>query len=108
MAIEDAVSLADAVVKNPSDIPAAFRTYEMARFARTASVQMAARETGAINHARGVEREKRNAFLATRKPDDYDAIAWLFEGESARPERAVGAEIGIFGRHAGEETPAPR
>ena len=99
MAIEDAVSLADTVSERPSDIPAAFQAYEEARFARTASVQMAARETGVINHARGPARDARNAFLATRRPDDYDAIAWLFEGKTARPTRAAGSEIGIFGSH---------
>ena len=100
MAIEDAVSLADALAAAPDDPSRAFQSYEQARLARTASVQTAARETGAINHAAGAEREKRNAFLATRRTDDYEAIAWLFGGDGPRAQDAAGAEIGIFGRHS--------
>ena len=99
MAIEDAVTLADAVAADPHDVPGALKAYEAARFARTASVQRAARETGVINHASGIERERRNAFLATRRGDDYEAIAWLFGGDGPKPEAPAGGDIGIFGRH---------
>ena len=99
MAIEDAVSVADAIAADPGDVPAALKTYEAARFARTASVQVAARETGVINHASGAERERRNAFLAARRSDDYESVAWLFGGDGPRPEASAGADIGIFGRH---------
>ncbi len=99
MAIEDGVYVADQLAVSPDDPARAFQAYEKARFARTASVQRAARETGAINHARGVEREKRNAFLARRRPDDYESVAWLFGGDGPRADTATGAEIGIFGRH---------
>jgi salicylate hydroxylase len=100
MAIEDAVVLADQIAGHRDDLPAALRSYETMRFARTASVQRAARETGVINHATGAAREARNAFLAGRRADDYESMAWLFGGEGARPEAATGSEIGIFGRHA--------
>ena len=103
MAIEDAVQLADSVTKDPSDLPAAFKAYEAARFARTASVQRAARETGLINHASGAERERRNAFLAARRSDDYEAVAWLFGSDGPQPEAAAGRDIGIFGRHRHED-----
>jgi salicylate hydroxylase len=100
MAIEDAVTLADEIAATPGDPVQALARYEEARFARTASVQKAARETGVINHATGEARERRNAFLASRRADDYDSVAWLFGGTGARAESASGAEIGIFGRHA--------
>ncbi len=106
MAIEDGISLADQLALSPDDPVRAFQAYEQARFARTASVQRAARETGVINHARGEEREKRNAFLARRRPDDYEAVAWLFGGDGPRADAATGAEIGIFGRHIAQERPA--
>lgn len=98
MAIEDGVTLADELAIAPDDPASAFRSYEKARFARTASVQQAARETGVVNHATGVERERRNAALLTRRSDDYEAIAWLFGGQGPRPAAVVGSEIGIFGR----------
>ena len=98
MAIEDGVRLADELAAAPGDPGAAFLAYETARFARTAGVQLAARETGAINHASGAERERRNAALLTRRSDDYEAIAWLFGGDGPRAAAAAGAEIGIFGR----------
>jgi salicylate hydroxylase len=100
MAIEDAVVLAGRLAQTPANPSEAFRAYEQARFARTASVQLAARETGAVNHARGAERVRRNAFLATRAADDYEAVAWLFGGDGPRPQVATGSEIGVFGRHA--------
>ena len=100
MAIEDAVTLADEIAASPGDTVQALARYEAARFARTASVQTAARETGVINHATGEARERRNAFLAGRRADDYESVAWLFGGTGARAENASGAEIGIFGRHA--------
>ena len=100
MAIEDGVALADAIADMPDDPEAALRRYEEMRFARTASVQTAARETGVVNHASGEARERRNAVLATRRPDDYEAVAWLFGGDGARADVAAGTEIGIFGRHA--------
>jgi len=100
MAIEDGVTLADRLAAAPDDPQSAFRAYEEARFARTASVQLAARETGAINHASGAERERRNAALLTRRSDDYEAIAWLFGGDGPRPAAAAGDEIGIFGRRS--------
>ena len=99
MAIEDAVRLADEVSRRQGDLASAFAAYESARFARTASVQRAARETGVINHAAGEARVQRNAFLAGRRADDYEAVAWLFGGDGPRAEAAAGAEIGIFGRH---------
>ncbi len=106
MAIEDGVSLADQLALSPGDPVRAFQAYEQARFARTASVQRAARETGVINHARGEEREKRNVFLARRRPDDYEAVAWLFGGDGPRTDAATGAEIGIFGRHVAQSQSA--
>jgi len=98
MAIEDGVTLADELAASPDDPASAFLAYEQARFARTASVQQAARETGVINHASGVARERRNAALLLRRSDDYEAIAWLYGGQGPRPAAAVGSEIGIFGR----------
>ncbi len=104
MAIEDAVRLADEVAADLTNLPRAFVSYQAARLPRTTSVQQAARETGVVNHARGEARLRRNEGLAKREADDYEAIAWLFTGEAARPDQARGSEIGVFGRHV--EAPA--
>ena len=98
MAIEDAASLAAELAARPDDVAAALGAYEHHRFPRTASVQLAAREVGAVNHAAGEARERRNAVFARGGLDNYDAVAWLYAGDGPRPETAAGS--GVFGPHA--------
>lgn len=79
MAIEDAVTLGEAVKACDFDIDAAFHLYEKSRVTRTARVVLAAREMGRIYHAKGVERLVRNSLWKGREPERfYDALEWLY------------------------------
>jgi salicylate hydroxylase len=80
MAAEDAVSLADKLDLHGDDVAGAFRAYEMARYLRTARVQVTARYFGDFYHAEGVRRELRNQMVAGRNPENYDGNAWLYDG----------------------------
>lgn len=87
MAIEDAVTLGEAVKACDFDLPAAFRLYESARVARTARVVLSVREMGRLYHAKGVERLVRNSLWVGRTPDRfYDAVEWLY---AWRPEHCL-------------------
>lgn len=82
MALEDAVTLAEAVRVNDFDFKAAFELYESLRIPRTARVVWSTREMGRIYHAKGVERQVRNSLWAHRKQEEfYDAISWLYSWE---------------------------
>ncbi len=79
MAIEDAVTLAEAIRHCEHDFDAAFRLYERSRITRTARVVLSAREMGRIYHAKGVERLVRNSLWRGRRPEQfYDALEWLY------------------------------
>jgi 2-polyprenyl-6-methoxyphenol hydroxylase-like FAD-dependent oxidoreductase len=79
MAIEDAVTLGEAVKRCDFDLQAAFQLYEKARVTRTARVVLSAREMGRLYHAKGVERLVRNSLWRGRTPEQfYDALDWLF------------------------------
>jgi 3-hydroxybenzoate 6-monooxygenase len=79
MALEDAVTLREALKAKGGDIEAAFRLYEEKRIVRTARVVLSAREMGRIYHARGVERLVRNSLWKGRTPERfYDAMEWLY------------------------------
>lgn len=79
MALEDAVTLGEALVHTGHDIPAAFALYEKSRVARTARVVLSAREMGRIFHAKGVERLVRNDLWKGRTQERfYDAMEWLY------------------------------
>ena len=81
MATEDAVCLAEKVVEQPDDLPAAFQAYVQERYLRTARVQIMARVYGDFYHARGPAAELRNQMLGRRTPEEsYDGIAWLYGG----------------------------
>ncbi len=77
MAMEDAVSLADALAAD-NDIERAFRSYTKARYLRTARVQLTARMMGEIYHAEGIRRELRNQVLSTAEL--REGMAWLYGG----------------------------
>jgi len=79
MALEDAVTLGEALEAEGGDIEAGFPRYEKARVARTARVVLWTREMGRIYHARGVERLVRNDMWRGRTPERYyDAVEWLY------------------------------
>jgi 2-polyprenyl-6-methoxyphenol hydroxylase-like FAD-dependent oxidoreductase len=79
MAMEDAVTLGEALRVHDNDFPAAFAHYQRSRVARTARVVLSAREMGRIFHAKGVERLVRNDLWKDRSPERfYDAMEWLY------------------------------
>jgi 3-hydroxybenzoate 6-monooxygenase len=79
MALEDAVTLGEALKANSNSIEKAFAQYQTARVTRTARIVLSAREMGRIFHAKGVERLVRNDLWKDRSPElFYDAMAWLY------------------------------
>lgn len=79
MALEDAVTLGEALRVCDNDFVSAFARYQQARVARAARVVLSAREMGRIFHAQGVERLVRNSLWKGRDADRfYDAMAWLY------------------------------
>ncbi len=85
MALEDAVTLGEAVRAHGDDLETAFSHYERARIARTARVVLSAREMGRLYHAKGVERLVRNDLWAGRAPERfYDALEWLYGWRAER------------------------
>ncbi|WP_284617614.1 3-hydroxybenzoate 6-monooxygenase [Aquabacterium humicola] len=79
MAMEDAVTLGEALRAHDDDVPAALARYQRSRVARTARVVLSAREMGRIFHAKGVERLVRNELWKGRTPERfYDAMEWLY------------------------------
>ncbi len=82
MAIEDAVCLAEAVAAHRDDIPGAFRSYENARYLRTARVQFESRYMwDNFYHVGGIEREVMRRSWERRTEDDlYACLAWLYDG----------------------------
>ena len=79
MAMEDAVTLGEALRVSHNDFGRAFALYQRSRVARTARIVLSAREMGRIFHAKGVERLVRNELWTGRSPDRfYDAMEWLY------------------------------
>ncbi|SIQ37907.1 3-hydroxybenzoate 6-monooxygenase [Pseudacidovorax sp. RU35E] len=79
MAMEDAVTLGEALRVNDNQWDRAFALYQRSRVARTARVVLSAREMGRIFHAKGVERLVRNDLWKGRTPERfYDAMEWLY------------------------------
>ena len=79
MALEDGVTLGEALRVHGNDFAPAFAHYQRSRVARTARVVLSAREMGRIFHAKGVERLVRNALWQGRSPERfYDAMEWLY------------------------------
>ncbi|WP_300661097.1 3-hydroxybenzoate 6-monooxygenase [Hydrogenophaga sp.] len=79
MAIEDAVTLGEALRVHGNDIEKAFDLYQRSRVARTARIVLSSREMGRIYHAKGVERLVRNDLWRGRTPERfYDAMEWLY------------------------------
>jgi 2-polyprenyl-6-methoxyphenol hydroxylase-like FAD-dependent oxidoreductase len=83
MAMEDAVTLGEALRVHDNDFTQAFAHYQRSRVARTARVVLSAREMGRIFHAKGVERLVRNELWKERSPERYyDAMEWLYGWKS--------------------------
>jgi salicylate hydroxylase len=79
MALEDAVTLGEALRVHRNEFGKAFAHYERSRIARTARVVLSAREMGRIFHAKGVERLVRNELWKDRSRERYyDAMEWLY------------------------------
>ena len=79
MALEDAVTLGEALRVNDNDFTQAFILYQRSRVTRTARVVLSSREMGRIYHAKGVERLVRNDLWKGRSPERfYDAVEWLY------------------------------
>jgi 3-hydroxybenzoate 6-monooxygenase len=79
MALEDAVTLGEALRAEGGDFERGFARYERARVARTARVVLLTREMGRIYHAHGVERLVRNDLWKGRTAERfYDALEWLY------------------------------
>ena len=79
MAMEDAVTLGEALRVHDNDFARAYEHYQRSRAARTARVVLSAREMGRIFHAKGVERLVRNGLWTGRSPERfYDAMEWLY------------------------------
>jgi len=79
MALEDAVTLGEALRVNGNDWGRALDLYQRSRVARTARIVLSGREMGRIYHAKGVERMVRNELWKGRTPERfYDAMEWLY------------------------------
>jgi 3-hydroxybenzoate 6-monooxygenase len=79
MALEDGVTLGEALRVHHGNIVKALAHYERSRVARTARVVLSAREMGRVFHAKGVERLVRNELWKDRSPERfYDAMEWLY------------------------------
>ena len=79
MAMEDAVTLGEALRVNNNDWAPALKLYERSRVARTARIVLSSREMGRIYHAKGVERLVRNDLWRGRSAERfYDAMEWLY------------------------------
>lgn len=85
MAMEDAVTLGEALRVCGDRFEPAFELYQRSRVARTARVVLSAREMGRIFHAKGVERLVRNDLWKGRSaPRFYDALEWLYAWTASR------------------------
>ncbi len=79
MAMEDAVTLGEALRIYENDWSKALPLYQRSRVARTARIVLSSREMGRLYHAKGVERLIRNDLWRGRTPERfYDALEWLY------------------------------
>ena len=79
MAMEDGVTLGEALRVHDNDWTRALDLYQRSRIARTARIVLSSREMGRLYHAKGVERLVRNDLWKGRSPERfYDAMEWLY------------------------------
>jgi 3-hydroxybenzoate 6-monooxygenase len=81
MAIEDGLCLGELIAAGGEDHATAFRRFEAARLLRTARVQLESRALWRFYHCEGIERDVRNATVATwDEAHMFDCLAWLYDG----------------------------
>ncbi len=79
MALEDAVTLGEALRVCNKDWAKALDLYQHSRITRTARIVLSGREMGRLYHAKGVERLVRNSLWKGRSAERfYDAMEWLY------------------------------
>ena len=79
MAMEDAVTLGEALRAHGNAWAPALDRYQRSRVTRTARIVLSSREMGRLYHAQGVERLVRNDLWRGRSPARfYDAMEWLY------------------------------
>jgi len=79
MAMEDAVTLGEALRVHHNDWDQALALYAQSRVTRTARIVLSGREMGRLYHASGVERLVRNSLWKGRSQERfYDAMEWLY------------------------------
>ena len=79
MALEDAVTLGEALRACGHDWTRALDRYQRSRVARTARIVLSGREMGRLYHAEGVERLVRNSLWQGRSQARFqDALEWLY------------------------------
>jgi 3-hydroxybenzoate 6-monooxygenase len=79
MALEDAVTLGEALRVHGDDWTRALDLYQRSRVARTARIVLSGREMGRLYHAEGVERLVRNDLWKGRSQQHFhDALEWLY------------------------------
>ena len=79
MAMEDAVTLGEALRVTGHRWGEALQLYQRNRITRTARIVLSGREMGRLYHAAGVERLVRNSLWKGRSQERfYDAMEWLY------------------------------
>ncbi|MCE2915078.1 MAG: 3-hydroxybenzoate 6-monooxygenase [Rubrivivax sp.] len=79
MALEDAVTLGEALRVTNNDWDLALPLYQKSRITRTARIVLSGREMGRLYHASGVERLVRNSLWQGRSQERFhDAMEWLY------------------------------
>ena len=79
MALEDAVTLGEALRVSGNDWVKALDLYQRSRITRTGRIVLSGREMGRLYHAKGVERQIRNSLWKGRTQERfYDAMEWLY------------------------------
>ncbi|MBU3738250.1 MAG: 3-hydroxybenzoate 6-monooxygenase [Rhodoferax sp.] len=79
MALEDAVTLGEALRVSGKDWDLALPLYARNRITRTGRIVLSGREMGRLYHAAGVERLIRNSLWRGRTQERfYDAMEWLY------------------------------
>jgi salicylate hydroxylase len=100
MALEDAVTLGQALRVCAHDWPRALDLYQHSRIARTARIVLSGREMGRIYHAKGVERLVRNDLWRGRSPERfYDAMQWLYGWNVSNCLDSGLRELGLTSSH---------
>ena len=79
MALEDAVTLGEALRLEGNDFEKAFDLYQRARVSRTARIVLSGREMGRLYPAKGVERLVRNDLWRCPSPERFfDPLEWVY------------------------------